>query len=169
MEQVMPATKTRTRKKRQPAPALSLEDLRKRADRLRKDLEDTVESLGKRAAGFLPAPQRKQVDEVLDRLGEVRGDVNKTVDAWRKDFEKQYKVVRGTVDKRVTRLRKQTEKRGQKVVSELEKEARKYTARAFKRLQIPVRSDIESIKRRLTALERRLTAIEKHDKKAAAA
>jgi polyhydroxyalkanoate synthesis regulator phasin len=166
----MPATKSRTRtRKKQAAPALSLDDLRKRADRVRKDLEDTVESLGKRAAGFLPASQRKQVDEVLDRLSEVRGDLNKTVEAWRKDFDKQFKVMRGTVDKRVTKLRKQTEKRGQKAISEIEKEARKYTARAFKRLQIPVRSDIESIKRRLTALERRLTAIEKHDKKAAAA
>jgi hypothetical protein len=168
----MPATKTRTRTRKKQAPAtLSFEDLRKRADRLRKDLEDTVESLGKRAVGFLPASQRKQVDEVLDRLSDVRGDVNKTVDSWRKDLEKQYKVVRGTVDKRVTKLRKQTEKRSRNAVSEIEKEARKVATRAFKRLQIPVRSDIESIKRRLTALERRLTAIEKHEKgqKAAAA
>jgi len=163
----MPATRTKSRKKQAAGP-LSIDDLLKRADRIRKDVEQTVESLGKRAVGFLPASQQKQVDEVLDRLSEVRGGVNKTVDSWRADLQKQFKVVRGTVDKRVTKLRKQTETRSRKAVSGIEKEARKYTTRAFRRLQIPVRSDLESIKRRLTALERRLTAIEKHDKAAAA-
>jgi polyhydroxyalkanoate synthesis regulator phasin len=46
-------------------------------------------------------------------------------------------------------------------VSGIEKEARKYVATVLKRLQVPVRSDLEAIKRRLGALERRLTDIEK--------
>jgi len=166
----MPATKSR---KQASASIISLEDLRDRAERIRHDVEEAVETIGKRAAGYLPAAQRKQIDEVMDRLSEVRDDVNKVVDSWRSDVEKQFKVIRGTVDKRVTTIRKETETRRKKAVSGFEKEARKYTTQVFKRLQIPVSSDLNNIKRRLTALERRLTSLEKSaakssEKKAAA-
>lgn len=158
----MPATKAR---KRATASIISLDDLRARADQIRHEVEGAVETLGKRAADYLPEAQRKQIDEVIDRLSEVRDDLNQTIDSWRNDVEKQFRVIRGTVDKRVTTIRKETESRRKKALTGFEKEARKYTARMFKRLQLPVRSDLENVKRRLTALERRLTAIEKGSSK----
>ena len=117
----------------------------------------------------MPVAQRKQVDEAIDRLADVRGDLNKVVDNWRTDVEKQFKVIRGTVDKRVSTLRKDTDKRRKKAVTGFEKEARKYTSQVFKRLQIPVRSDLNNVKRRLTALERRLTDLERGATKTKAA
>ena len=159
----MPASKAR---KQTTASIISLDDIRARADQIRHDVEGAVETIGKRAADYLPDAQRKQVDEVIDRLSEVRDDLNHTIDSWRNDVEKQFKVIRGTVDKRVTTIRKQTESRRKKALTGFEKEARKYTSSMFKRLQIPVRSDLENVKRRLTALERRLTAIEKGGSKA---
>lgn len=166
----MPATKS---KKQAPASIISLEDLRDRADRIRQDVEEAVETISKRAVGYLPDAQRKQVDEVIDRLADVRDDVTKVVDSWRTDVEKQLKAIRGTVDKRVTSIRKQTETRRKKAVTGFEKEARKYASSVFKRLQIPVSSDLNNIKRRLSAIERRITALEKtgaksSEKKAAA-
>lgn len=155
----MPATKTK--KQQAPTPIFSVDEIRNRVERIRQDVEEAVETIGKRAAGYLPETQRKQVDEVIDRITEVRDDMNKAVDSWRTDIEKQFSVIRGTVDKRVTSIRKQTETRRKKAVSGFEKEARKYTKQVFKTLQLPVRSDVDGIKRRLTALERRITAIEK--------
>ena len=102
-------------------------------------------------------------------LNSVRGDVNKAVDAWRSDIEKRFKVVRGTVDKRVTTLRKETQSRGRRLVDSLEKETRRYVERAFKQLKLPVRGDLEALKRRVSALERRLEEIEKTENKRAVA
>lgn len=161
----MPATSKA--KKQTSASIISLDDLRARAEQIRQDVEEAAATIGKRAADYLPETQRKQVDEVIDRLSEVRDDLNETVESWRSDVEKQFKVIRGTVDKRVTTIRKQTETRSKKAVTGFEKEARKYTSRVFKRLQIPVRSDLDNVKRRLTAIERRLTALEKGGSKTA--
>ena len=144
-------------------------DLRARVDQLRQDVEEAVESLGKRAVNSLPESGRKQVDEVLDRISAVRGDVNKAVESWRTDLEKRFKVVRGTVDKRVSTLRRETESRSKKVVTTFEKQARRYVERAFKQLRLPVRSDVDALKRRLTTLERRIEDLEKGSKRKAAA
>jgi len=146
-----------------------LGDLMARVEQLRHDVEGVVESLGKRAVNSLPASGRKQVDEVLDRISSVRGDVNKAVGSWRNDLEKRFKVVRGTVDKRVSSLRKGTESRSKKAITSVEKQARKYVERAFKQLRLPVRSDVDALKRRLTTLERRIEDLEKVGKRKAAA
>ncbi len=157
----MPASKG---SKRSQATTFAFGDLRARVERLRKDVEGTVETLGKRAVEILPEGSRKQVDGVIGRINTVRGDVNKTVETLRGDIEKRFRVVRGTVDKRVDAIRKETESRRKKLVSSLEKEARRWTERLFKRLHLPVRSDIDALKRRLTALERRLEELEKAER-----
>lgn len=156
------------RKTRKPAAKVtSLHEVGSRVGQLRQDVEDAVGSLRKRAVRALPAGQRKQVDEVFDRITSVGHDVNKTVGHWRADLEKQFRTIRGTVDKRVTKIRKQTESRSRSLLTSIEEDVRKYVDGVFKRLQLPVHSDIEGIKRRLGAIERRLGALEKHESRAA--
>jgi hypothetical protein len=155
---------TKTAKRGQSS-ILPLNDLRARVDQLRKDMEGAVEQIGKRAADILPDSQRKQVDEVIDRINSVRGDVNKAVGSWRTDFERRFKVVRGTVDKRVTTFRKQTQSNGKRLLDGVEKETRRYVERMFKQLRLPVRGDLEALKRRVAALERPLEEIEKSEKR----
>jgi hypothetical protein len=79
------------------------------------------------------------------------------------DVEKRFKVVRGTVDKRVTTLRKETQSRGRQLFDGVEKETRKYVERFFKQLKLPVRGDIDALKKRVSALERRLEELEKSE------
>ncbi len=141
-------------------------------ERVRKDVESTVKSVRKAAVELLPKSSRKQVDSVIDRIDEVRGDVNKTVNktvkSVRKDLQKRYKVVSGTIDKRVKSVTKDTEARRKKAVSTFEKEARKRATAVLKWLNLPTRNDIEAIKRRVTNLERRVDAIaEKREQVAA--
>ena len=116
-------------------------------------LMDEMGRLGKSVA--LPEGSRKQVDQVIDRLSDVRGDVNKRVDAVRSDLEKQ-----------VTSIRKQTEKRSRKLTSVVQKQARKYAEDLFKSLRLPVRKDLDAIKRRLTSIERRIDELAKTRKAA---
>ena len=94
---------------------------------------------------------------------------NKKRNCWKPDLEKRFKVVRGTVDKRVSTLRKETEKSRKKVVTSVEKQTRKYIERVFKQFKLPVRGDVDSLKRRLTMLERRIQELEKTPKGKAAA
>lgn len=157
----------RASKKTQPS-ALPLREIRQRVDRIRKDVEGAVETIGKRAVDILPNQQRKQVDEVLDRINSVRGDVNKAVESWRSDLEKSFKVVRGTVDKRISSLRKETQSRSQSLVGTVEKETRKYVERVFKQFKLPVRSDLDTLRRRLNGLERRIDELEKSEGRAVA-
>jgi hypothetical protein len=156
-----------TKTKRGQTTVLPIADIRARADQLRKDVADAVETIGKRAVDILPDSQRKQVDDVLDRINSVAGGVNKTVGSWRSDIEKTFKVVRGTVDKRVTKLRKETQSRSKGVIDGVEKEARRYVERLFKQLKLPVRGDLDSLKRRVSALERRIDELEKTDGRSA--
>jgi polyhydroxyalkanoate synthesis regulator phasin len=141
-----------------------IDDIGEVVGKLRKDVEAAVERAGKKAVGMLPKSSRKQVDSVIDRIDEVRGGVNKRVDTLSADIRKRFKIVQGTIDKRVTSLRKETDTRRKQAVSAIEKEARKRVEVMFKWLSLPVRTDIEAVKRRLTALERRLDAIEKEGK-----
>jgi hypothetical protein len=157
--------KRKTRKST--AKVTSIHEVRYRVGQLRQDVEEVVGNLRKRAVRALPAGQRKQVDEVFDRITSVGHDVNKTVGGWRADLEKQFRMLRGTVDKRVTSIRKQTESRSRTLFSSVEDDVRKYVDGVFKRFQLPVYSDIEGIKRRLGAIERRLGHIEKHESRAA--
>ena len=142
-------------------------DIRSRVDRIRQDVEEAVDTLRKRAVRALPATQRKQVDEVFDRITSVSHDVNKTVGHWRADIEKRFRVIRGTVDKRVNTIRKRTSTQGRSLVSNLEGDVRKAVNGFFRRLQLPVNGDIETIKRRLALIERRLSALEKAEQRAA--
>ena len=146
----MPATKS---KKQRTASVTAIEDIRGRVDQLRQDVEEAVGTLGKRAVKVLPREQQKVVDDVVDRVANVGKDLNKTVDTWRND-----------VEKRVAKIRKETESRSKRLAKNVEKDLRKYVNQAFKRMQLPVRTDLDSVKRRLTAIERRLTAIEKGSK-----
>jgi BMFP domain-containing protein YqiC len=155
-------TVTKTSKRGQ-ATVLPLNDLRARVDQIRKDVEGAVETIGKRAVDILPDSQRKQVDGVLDRISSVRGDVNKAVEGWRSDVEKRFKVVRGTVDKRVNTLRKETQSRSKQLITSVERETRRYVERVFKQLKLPVRGDVDALKRRLTTLERRIEVLENSD------
>jgi archaellum component FlaC len=145
----------------------SIHQVRTRVGKIREDVEEVVGNLRKRAVRALPAGQRKQVDEVFDRITSVGHDVNKTVGGWRADLEKQFRMLRGTVDKRVTTIRKQTESRSRTLLATVEEDVRKYVDGVFKRFQLPVHSDIEGIKRRLGTIERRLAALEKHESRAA--
>lgn len=157
----MAATKS---KKQRTASVTAIEDIRGRVDQLRQDVEDAVGTLGKRAVKVLPREQQKVVDDVVDRVAGVSKDLNKTVDTWKNDVEKRFKVAAKTVDKRVAKIRKETESRSKTLAKSVEKDLRKYVNQAFKRMQLPVRTDLDSVKRRLTAIERRLTAMEKGTK-----
>jgi ABC-type transporter Mla subunit MlaD len=157
--------KRKTRKST--AKVTSIHEVRSRVGKIRQDVEEVVDNLRKRAVRALPAGQRKQVDEVFDRISSVGHDVNKTVGGWRADLEKQFRTLRGTVDKRVTTIRKQTESRSRTLLTSVEEDVRKYVDGVFKRFQLPVHSDIEGIKRRLGAIERRLASLETHESRAA--
>jgi 2-succinyl-5-enolpyruvyl-6-hydroxy-3-cyclohexene-1-carboxylate synthase len=115
--------------------------------------------LGKRAADMLPKSSRRQLDDTVDRLQKVRKDTEKRLQKARKDLDKQVASVRKDVDKRT---------RG--VVGTIEREARKQIEALYKRLNLPVQSDINSLKRRLTGIERKLDQLlkEQQSKKAAA-
>jgi polyhydroxyalkanoate synthesis regulator phasin len=78
----------------------------------------------------------------------VRADVEDTVF----DF-------RGTVDKRVKALRKDATQRSEKAFETIEKETRKTFERFFSAIGLPVRSDLDGIKRRVGALERQVEQI----------
>ncbi|MFP6625969.1 MAG: hypothetical protein VCA74_02770 [Deltaproteobacteria bacterium] len=141
--------------KKQKTQIFDLGEIRERMEKMSKDIEQSVGDLGKKAADALPEGSRKQVDQVIDRLSDVRGDVNKRVDAVRSDLEKQ-----------VTSIRKQTEKRSRKLTSVVQKQARKYAEDLFKSLRLPVRKDLDAIKRRLTSIERRIDELAKARKAA---
>ena len=155
------------RSRKHGARVASVTDIRSRVDRIRQDVEEAVDTLRKRAVRVLPPTQRKQVDEVFDRITSVSHDVNKTVGHWRADLEKRFRVIRGTVDKRVSTLRRRTSTQGRSLVSTIESDVRKAVDGVFRRFQLPVHADIETIKRRLALIERRLAALEKHDRRAA--
>ncbi|MFQ5477186.1 MAG: hypothetical protein ACE5E4_01065 [Candidatus Binatia bacterium] len=146
-----------------------LKNVSETVQRVRGDMESAVEILGKRATGLLPEESREQVDRMLEGLNSVRGDVNKTVESLRSDIEERFDLVRGTIDKRVTSIRKETDVQRKKLVSTLQKELRTTAQRLFKWLRLPVRGDVDALKRRLTSLERRLETLESSDKSKAAA
>jgi BMFP domain-containing protein YqiC len=159
---------TKSKKKQRTASVIAIEDIRGRVEQIRQDVEVAVGTLGKRAVGVLPREQQKVVDEVVDRVSKVGKELNSAVETWRSDLEKRFKAVAGSVDKRVNTLRKETESRSKKLAKNVEKDVRKYVNQAFKRMQLPVRTDLDSVKRRLTAIERRLAAMEKGSRRRAA-
>ncbi len=132
----------------------TLDDLGDQAGKLRKDFEKALEDAGKRAADLLPASGRKRLDEWTKAA-------DKRVAGLRKDVDKRVAALRKDVDKRVDTLRKDAEKRTKSVTDTIEKEARKQLNTMFKRMRLPVRSDIDGLKRRMTSIERKLDQLGK--------
>lgn len=147
-------------KKKQTTTIPTFRDLEKRVGRLRKDLERTVDRVGREAARYIPKSSRRQINELLDKVGGFGGTVGKkvtkTVDTVRSDVEDSVEDLRGTVDKRVKALRKDATASSQRAFETLEKETRKQLDRLFKAIGLPVRSDVDSIKRRVAAIERKI-------------
>ncbi len=150
------ATKTRAAKTTIP----TLKDLTKQVDRFRKDVEKTVETVGREAKRYLPAKSRRQIDDLIDSVAKTVGNV-------RTDVEDRVSDIRGTVDKRVKALRKDTTSRGQKALDALEKETRKQLDRLLKAIGVPLRGDLDGIRRRVGAIERKLDELLAGHKKAA--
>ena len=142
----------------------TFQDITKQVDRLRKDVEKTVEktveSVTREAKRYLPAKSRRQINDLIHT-------VTKTVDNVRTDVEDRVSDIRGTVDKRVKALRKDTTSRSQQALDTLEKETRKQVDRLLKALGVPLRGDIDGIKRRVGAIERKLDELLAGQKKAA--
>jgi len=135
-------------------------DIEKRVVRLRKDVERTVGNVSREAARYLPESSKRQIDNLFEKVSDLGDSVTKTVTRTvrnvRGEVEDTVEELRGTVDKRVKALRKDTTTRGQKAFGTLEKEARKQVERLLKTLGVPVRSDLDGIKRRVGALERKI-------------
>jgi len=142
-------------------------------DRVRGEVEGAAERFGRRAVSMLPEQQQDQVDKVVDKMvdsiGEVREDLNGRVDELREQIEERLGDARTQLDKRVTGLRKQTNGRRRELTSSVQKEAGKMATRLAKWLKLPVRGDVDSVKRRLTAIERRIDTLEKGSRRKAAA
>ena len=149
---------TRVKKKTSTIP--SFRQLEKQVGRLRKDIERTVDRVSREATRYIPTSSRRQLNEIIDNVGDLAGNVSKrvtkTVNTVRADVEDSVFDLRGTVDKRVKALRKDAVETSEKVVETVEKEARKQLDRLFKAVGVPLKGDIDVIKRRIAALERKL-------------
>ena len=149
---------TRVKKKTSTIP--SFRQLEKQVGRIRKDLERTVDRVSREAARYIPKSSRRQLNELLDNVGDLAGTVTKrvtkTVNTVRADVEDGVFDLRGTVDKRVKSLGKDAVENVEKVYDTVEKEARKQIERLFKAVGVPLKGDIDVIRRRITALERKL-------------
>lgn len=134
--------------------------IEKQVGRLRKDLERTVDRVSREAVRYLPTSSRRQINDILDKVGDLGGTVTKqvakTVNTVRADVEDSVGDLAGTVDKRVKALRKDAAATGQKAIHTLEKETRKQLDRLLKAIGLPLRSDVDGIKRRVGALERKI-------------
>ncbi len=156
-----------TKTKKQPTPLFG--NVTNTVDRVRGEVEGAAERFGRRAVSMLTEQQQDQVDKVIDSIGEVREDLNGRVDELREQIEERLDDVRTQLDKRVTGLRKETNGRRRELTSSAQKEARKLATRLAKWLKLPVRGDVDSVKRRLTAIERRIDSLEKGSRRKAAA
>ncbi len=149
-----------TRSKKNTSALPTFTQIEKQVGRLRKDLERTVDRVGREAARYIPEANRRQINEILDKVGDIGGTVTKrvtkTVETVRADVEDSVEDLRGTVDKRVKAIRKDAVESSQKALDTIEKETRKQLDRLLKAIGLPVRSEIDGIKRRVGTLERRI-------------
>ena len=143
------------------------EALGTRFEQVTADINETVESLTKRATDLLPEAGRRQLDGALDQVTELREDVTKRFDGVRGDVEERIDDVRGSFDKQIASLRKETDARRKAAVTSVERTARKQAETLFKRLSLPVQSDLNTLKRRLTVIERKIDALAKEGRAAA--
>jgi len=133
----------------------TLRDLEKRATRLRKDLEKTANRVSREAARYIPKSSRKQFGELVEKVEDLSKTVTKRARSVRSEVEDTVEDLRGTVDKRVKALRKDATERVQETLETIEKETRQQFERVLKAIGLPVRSDLDGIKRRIGNLERR--------------
>lgn len=154
---------TRARKKATTTTIPTLGQIEKQVGKLRKDLERTATRVGREAVSYLPKSSRRQLNEIVDKVGDLGGNVNKrvtkAVNTVRHDVEDTVQDLRGNVDKRVKALRKDVTETSQKAIETVEKEVRKQVESFLKTIGVPVRSDLDGIKRRIGALERKVEAI----------
>jgi len=138
----------------------SFRQLEKRVGKLRKDIERTVDRVGREASRYIPAANRRQLNDLFENVNDFAGTVSKqvtkTVKTVRADVEDSVGDLRGTVDKRVKELRKDAVENGQKAFDSVEKEARKQLDRFLRAIGVPLRADVDAVKRRLGALERKI-------------
>ena len=143
----------------------TFEGVTERFGRFGQDLGSVVDKVGQQAADFIPETSRKQFDRLRTQVGEVQEDVTGLADSVRSDIENRWTDLAGQLDEQVATLTKRVTKRRKQVVKSVEKEARKQVERAFKRLRLPVRGEIDALKRRMTSIERKLDAILKQSKR----
>ena len=132
----------------------------KQFGRLRKDLDKAVDRVTREASRVVPKATRRQLNDALGVVSSVGGDVTrrvtKAVDGVRSEVEGNLEQLRGTVNQRVRTLRKDATQASEKAVADVEKEVRKQAERLFKVLGLPVKSDLDSLKRRIGAVERKI-------------
>lgn len=155
---------TRARKKATTTTTIpTFGQLEKQVGRLRKDIERTVDRVSREAVRYIPKSSQRQFNDIVDKVGDLGGTVSKrvtkAVNTVRADVEDTVEDLRGTVDKRVKALRKDATDSSQKVLDTVEKEVRKQVEGLLKVLGVPVRSDLDGIKRRVGALERKIEAL----------
>jgi len=151
-------TMAKTKKKTSTIP--SFRQIEKQVGRLRKDLEKTAKGVTREAARYIPKSSRRQIEDLVERVGDfsdtLTKQVTKQVKSVRADVEDTVFDIRGTVDKRVKAIRKDAAERTEKTFETIEKETRKRVERFLGALGLPVRSDLDGIKRRVGALERQV-------------
>lgn len=133
----------------------TLRDLEKRATRLRKDIEKTANRVSREAARYIPKSSRKQLSDLVEKVEDLGKTVTKRAKSVRSEVEDTVEDLRHTVDKRVKAVRKDATERVQETLDTIEKETRQQVERFLKAVGLPVRSDIDGLKRRVGNLERR--------------
>jgi hypothetical protein len=149
---------TRAKKKTNSIP--SLREIEKQVGKLRKDLGKTVDRVSREAARYIPKSSRRQLEEIVEQVGDLRDSVTKsvtkTVKGVRVDVEDTVGDLRGTVEKRVKALRKDASETSTKALERLEKETRRQVERFLVAIGLPARGEVDGIKRRVGALERKV-------------
>jgi hypothetical protein len=134
----------------------SFRQIEKQVGRLRKDVERTANRVSREALRYIPKSSRRQLSDFVERVSDLGETVTKRVTDVRTDVEDTVFDFRGTVDKRVKAIRKDASDRSEKAFETIEKETRKRFERFFSAIGLPVRSDLDGIKRRVGALERQV-------------
>jgi polyhydroxyalkanoate synthesis regulator phasin len=134
----------------------TLQDLTTQADNFRSEFEASAARLGRQARGFLPEQGQRGLDVVVDGITDVREDTTKRVVALRKEL-----------DSRLAGVTKEITARRKKTVTTIERETRKRVESVYKRISLPVRGDLDGIKRRITRLERKIDQLLEEKSKAA--
>lgn len=154
---------TKARKKATNTNTPTFGQLEKQVGRLRKDIERTVDRVGREAGRYIPKSSQRQFNDLVGKVGDLSGTVTKrvtkAVNTVRADVEDTVEDLRGTTVNRVNALRKDVTDSGQRALENVEKEIRKQFEGLLKALGVPMRSDLDGVKRRVGALERKIEAL----------